>query len=68
MWINTLYTYREQAGMRSGGRGDEMAVYANLPSEVYGFWVNQGVTMFQTDEPEFLLGWLKSNGYRKPYN
>ncbi|MCG9596282.1 glycerophosphodiester phosphodiesterase family protein [Vibrio sp. Isolate25] len=68
MWINTLYTYREQAGMRSGGRGDEMAVYANLPSEVYGFWVNQGVTMFQTDELEFLLGWLKSNGYRTPYN
>lgn len=68
MWINTLYTYREVAGMRSGGRGDEMAVYANLPSEVYGFWAEKGVTMFQTDEPEFAMNWLEENGYRKPYN
>ncbi|PSW18207.1 glycerophosphodiester phosphodiesterase [Photobacterium sanctipauli] len=68
MWINTLYTYREMAGMRSGGRGDEMAVYANLPSEVYGFWVDKGVTIFQTDEPEFAMKWLQENGYRQPYN
>lgn len=68
MWINTLYPYREMAGMRSGGRGDEMAVYANLPSEVYGFWAEKGVTMFQTDEPEFAMQWLEENGYRKPYN
>lgn len=67
MWINTLYTYREMAGMRSGGRGDEMAVYANLPSEVFGFWADKGVTMFQTDEPEFAMQWLEENGYRKAY-
>ncbi len=68
MWINTLYTYREQAGLRSGGRGDEMAVYAYLPSEVYGFWADKGATMIQTDEPEFAMEWLAENGYRQPYN
>ncbi len=67
MWINTLYS-TENAGMRSGGRGDEMAFYANLPSEVYGFWAERGATMIQTDEPEFAMKWLEENGYRKPYN
>ncbi|ANW26269.1 hypothetical protein BA953_19070 [Vibrio coralliilyticus] len=67
MWINTLYPYREQAGMRSGGRGDEMAVYANLPNEVYGFWVDKGVTVFQTDEPEIAMKWLEVKGLRQPY-
>ncbi|KAE9529836.1 glycerophosphodiester phosphodiesterase family protein [Testudinibacter aquarius] len=67
-WINTLYDPGTTPGLRSGGRGDEMAFYAKLPSEVYGFWAKKGVTMFQTDEPEFLLQWLSENGYRKPYN
>ncbi|WP_051303135.1 glycerophosphodiester phosphodiesterase family protein [Psychromonas aquimarina] len=67
LWINTLYTYRKDAGLRSGGRGDEMAIYANLPSEVYGFWARKGITMIQTDEPEIAAKWLEENGYRKPY-
>lgn len=66
-WLNTLYDPDNTPGLRSGGRGDEMAFYAKLPNEVYGFWVNKGVTIFQTDEPEFLLDWLAENGYRKPY-
>ncbi len=66
-WLNTLYEAKTP-GMRSGGRGDEMAYYAQLPSEVYGFWVKKGVTIFQTDEPENLLEWLNTNGYRKPYS
>lgn len=66
-WLNTLYVPKTP-GRRSGGRGDEMAYYAGLPNEVYGFWIKKGVTMFQTDEPEFLLNWLNKNGYRKAYS
>ncbi|MDH2925263.1 glycerophosphoryl diester phosphodiesterase [Nicoletella semolina] len=66
-WLNTLYESKNP-GLRSGGRGDEMAYYAGLPNEVYGFWIKKGVTIFQTDEPEFLLNWLNKNGYRKAYS
>lgn len=66
-WINTLYDPGGNPGLRSGGRGDEMAVLANLPDNVYGFWVDKGATIFQTDEPEALLNWLEKNQFRVPY-
>ena len=65
-WVNTIYA--NEPGMRSGGRGDEMAIYADLPADVFGFWADKGVTMFQTDEPEIAIQWLEENGYRKSYN
>ncbi|MBE2894547.1 hypothetical protein [Spirabiliibacterium falconis] len=67
-WVNTLYDPDGKAGLRSGGRGDEMAIFAKLPADVYGFWAEQGVTIFQTDEPEILLNWLDKNHYRIPYD
>ncbi|WAJ29770.1 glycerophosphodiester phosphodiesterase family protein [Antarcticirhabdus aurantiaca] len=66
LWINTLYDDTRN-GMRSGGRGDEMAVRADLPGEVWGFWAEQGATMIQTDEPKAAIAWLEANGYRIPY-
>ena len=66
-WINTLYQ-KDNPGMRSGGRGDEMAVWDNLPWEAYGFWVERGATMFQTDEPEIMLNFLTNMGFRQPYS
>jgi glycerophosphoryl diester phosphodiesterase len=66
LWINTLYS-EDPHGLRSGGRGDEMAVLAGLPEEVYGFWVERGATMIQTDEPKAAIEWLEENGYRIPY-
>tara|TARA_R110002167_G_scaffold335644_1_gene542994 strand:- start:1711 stop:2724 length:1014 start_codon:yes stop_codon:yes gene_type:complete len=64
-WINTLYT--NSAGKRSGGRGDEMAVFAKMPNEVYGFWAKKGATLIQTDEPELAIEWLSKHNYRIPY-
>lgn len=66
LWINTLYD-RRVPGLRSGGRGDEVAVEAKLPGEVYGFWAAQGATMIQTDEQDQAIEWLTRNGYRIPY-
>lgn len=66
LWINTLYN-EDPHGLRSGGRGDEMAVLAGLPEDVYGFWAEHGVTMIQTDEPKAAIAWLEKNGYRIPY-
>ena len=53
--------------MLAGGRGDELATLADVPEEAYGFWVDRGVTMIQTDEPTAAIEWLSANGYRIPY-
>jgi glycerophosphoryl diester phosphodiesterase len=65
MWINTLF----QGGVAnlSGGRGDPIAVGPGLTDDGWGFWVRAGATIFQSDEPEALLQYLTSKGYRKPY-
>lgn len=65
-WLNTLYDAKSP-GSRSGGRGDEMAYYAKSPEEVFGFWIDKGVSIFQTDEPELLISWLNTHKYRQPY-
>lgn len=73
LWINTLYSYGDPAtttrsgGYRGGGRGDELAVLANMPHEAFGFWAETGATIIQTDEPEACINYLEANGYRKPY-
>lgn len=67
LWVNTYAIVNRTGGMLSGGRGDELAVAAGLPEETYGFWVDRGVTMIQTDEPTAAIAWLTENGYRRPY-
>lgn len=67
LWVNTYAIVNKAGGFLAGGRGDELAVAASLPAEAYGFWVDRGVTIIQTDEPEAAIGWLDANGYRIPY-
>lgn len=67
LWINTYAIVNKSAGMLSGGRGDQLAVDADLPGEAFGFWVDHGVTIIQTDEPGEAIRWLDANGYRRPY-
>jgi glycerophosphoryl diester phosphodiesterase len=67
LWVNTYGIVNKAGGFLSGGRGDELAVAASLPSETYGFWVDRGATIIQTDEPQAAIAWLEANGYRIPY-
>lgn len=68
MWINTHPIVNMPAGMLSAGRGDELAVLAGRPEEAYGFWIERGATIIQTDEPRAAIAWLEANGYRIPYD
>ncbi|HTV71035.1 MAG TPA: glycerophosphodiester phosphodiesterase, partial [Rhizobiaceae bacterium] len=68
LWVNTYTIVNKAAGMLSGGRGDELAVYADVPEETFGFWVERGATLIQTDEPRAAIEWLAANGYRRPYD
>jgi glycerophosphoryl diester phosphodiesterase len=65
LWINTLF--QGSNAPISGGRGDPIAVGPGLLEEGWGFWVEAGATIFQTDEPEALIEYLDSRGYRQPY-
>jgi glycerophosphoryl diester phosphodiesterase len=67
LWVNTYAIVNKPAGMLSGGRGDQLATVAALPGEAYGFWVDRGATIIQTDEPQAAIGWLEANGLRVPY-
>jgi glycerophosphoryl diester phosphodiesterase len=67
LWVNTYAIVNRTGGMLSGGRGDELAVAAGFPDESYGFWVDRGATMIQTDEPAAAIAWLTENGYRRSY-
>ncbi|TWG95408.1 glycerophosphoryl diester phosphodiesterase [Mesorhizobium sp. J18] len=67
LWVNTIAIEGQPMGPMSGGRGDQMAVSAGMPEEIYGFWAEEGATMIQTDEPALAIEWLEQNGYRVPY-
>ncbi|MCO5072460.1 MAG: glycerophosphodiester phosphodiesterase family protein [Rhizobiaceae bacterium] len=67
LWVNTYAIVNKPGGYLSGGRGDELAVSAGLPDEVYGFWVDRGATIIQTDEPKAAMDWLNANAFRVPY-
>lgn len=67
LWVNTYSIVNKPAGYLSGGRGDQMATIAANPDDVFGFWVDRGATIIQTDEPKAALEWLEKNGYRRPY-
>lgn len=68
LWVNTYAIANKPGGMLAGGRGDELATLASLPAETYGFWIDRGATIIQTDEPTALVEWLTENGYRVPYD
>jgi glycerophosphoryl diester phosphodiesterase len=68
LWVNTYPIVNRESGLLAGGRGDELATFASLPDETYGFWAEQGATIIQTDEPEAAIDWLTANGYRTPYD
>ncbi|RWK54493.1 glycerophosphodiester phosphodiesterase family protein [Mesorhizobium sp.] len=68
IWANTYAIVNKPGGFLSGGRGDELAVFASLPRETYGFWAERGATIIQTDEPKAAIDWLAANGYRVPYS
>ncbi|MEJ6783265.1 glycerophosphodiester phosphodiesterase family protein [Aminobacter sp. Piv2-1] len=67
LWVDTHAIVNKPGGYLAGGRGDELAVAAGLPNEVFGFWADRGATMIQTDEPRAAVDWLAANGYRVPY-
>lgn len=68
IWVDTHAIVNKPGGYLSGGRGDELAVAAGFPNEVFGFWAEHGATMIQTDEPRAAINWLAANGYRVPYS
>lgn len=67
LWVDTYAIVNKEGGFLAGGRGDELAVAAGLPAESWGFWVDRGVTIIQTDEPRAAIEWLKTQGMRIPY-
>lgn len=68
MWINTYPITDRPDGMVAGGRGDELAFAGGKPDEVYGFWIDHGATIIQTDEPQAVINWLDQHGYRHAYD
>ena len=54
LWVNSLWD------SISGGRSDAQAV--DDPHAVWGWMVDNGVTVIQTDEPQRLLEYLRSRG------
>jgi len=62
-FINTLYVDPAIPDTQWNGRRDcQLARIA--PDSVYSFWIAHGATVIQSDEPEYLLGWLRENGFR----
>lgn len=68
LWVNTYSIVKKPGGYLAGGRGDKLAVLADFPQEAFGFWVDHGATMIQTDEPKAAIEWLAANGFRVPYD
>ncbi|TGQ53770.1 glycerophosphodiester phosphodiesterase family protein [Mesorhizobium sp. M1C.F.Ca.ET.193.01.1.1] len=67
LWADTYAIVNKPGGFLAGGRGDQLAVAASLPREAWGFWVDRGATIIQTDEPRAAIEWLTANGFRVPY-
>ena len=58
IWVNTIW------GSLCGGDGndDDAAFQAKDPGQVYQQYLDNGVSLIQTDRPELIIGWLKSVG------
>ena len=58
IWVNTIW-----ASLCGGdGNDDDAAYVAADPGDVYQQYLDKGVSMIQTDRPEFLIGWLTKKG------
>lgn len=57
VWANSLWE------SLNAGYSDDMAV--NHTDSIYGWYVEKGVNMIQTDRPELLLNYLRSKGLHK---
>lgn len=59
LWVNTLWP------TLCGGSGndDDAAFDAADPADVYGQYLEMGVSMIQTDRPQLLLDYLRSVGF-----
>lgn len=58
VWVNTIW-----ASLCGGdGNDDDAAFIAKDKSSVYQQYLDNGVSMIQTDRPEQLVNWLKSKG------
>lgn len=58
VWVNTLWP-----SLCGGvGNDDDAAFQCKDPGEVYQQYLDAGVSMIQTDRPEFLIGWLTRKG------
>lgn len=56
VWVNTIW-----ASLCGGdGNDDDAAYVAEKPGDVYRQYLDKGVSMIQTDRPELLLGYLRS--------
>lgn len=53
VWVNSLWA------SRSGGHNDDRAVEQNQPDETWGWLINKGATVIQTDRPRELLQYLR---------
>lgn len=64
LYIGTLYVdpLVNSESQWNGGRNCQLARV--MPDSVYSFWIAHGATVIQTDEPEFLINWLKQSGFR----
>ncbi|MBQ9193809.1 MAG: glycerophosphodiester phosphodiesterase family protein [Bacteroidales bacterium] len=58
VWVNTIW-----ASLCGGdGNDDDAAYLAEDPGQVYQQYLDNGVSMIQTDRPELLIGWLTKKG------
>lgn len=58
VWVNTIW-----ASLCGGdGNDDDAAFIAGDPGEVYQQYLDNGVSMIQTDRPELLINWLEKQG------
>lgn len=54
IWLNSLWA------SLNGGHHDDRAVIENQPNETWGWLINRGATIIQTDRPRELLNYLKT--------
>lgn len=58
VWVNTIW-----ASLCGGdGNDDDAAFIADEPGSVYQQYLDNGVSMIQTDRPELIINWLQKKG------
>lgn len=57
IWVNSLW------GALNADHEDDLAV--KNPDSIYGWYIDKGVNMIQTDRPQLLLEYLRSKGLHK---